>query len=81
MLAQYSLFQPGGALIPSVNNGTGFPDYTLTGFNIDIGGDIQAGDQLIFYARIRGANDGPDSFFLIPQAGSRPGSWARAFPA
>ena len=59
--------QPGGTLIPSQNNGTGFPDYTLTGFNIDVGTDIQAGDQLIFFARISGANDGPDSFFLIPQ--------------
>lgn len=67
VLAQYSLLQPGGALIPSQNNGTGFPDYTLNGFNINLGSDIQAGDQLIFYARISGANDGPDSFFLIPQ--------------
>ena len=67
VLAQFSLLQPGGALIPSVNNGTGFPDYTLSGFNITPGVDIQAGDQLIFYARISGANDGPDSFFLIPQ--------------
>jgi len=67
VLAQYSLLQPGGTLIPSQNNGTGFPDYTLSGFNIALGSDIQAGDQLIFYARISGANDGPDSFFLIPQ--------------
>jgi len=67
VLAQYSLLQPGGALIPSANNGTGFPDYTLSGFNIQLGTDIQAGDQLIFYARISGANDGPDSFFLVPQ--------------
>jgi hypothetical protein len=68
VLAQYSLLQPGGALVPSTNNGTGFPDYTLTGFNIDLGTDIQLGDKLIFYARISGANDGPDSFFIIPQA-------------
>jgi len=67
VLAQYSLLQPGGALIPSQNNGTGFPDYTLSGFDINLGTDIQAGDQLIFYARISGANDGPDSFFLVPQ--------------
>jgi len=67
VLAQYSLLQPGGTLIPSANNGTGFPDYTLSGFNIQLGTDIQAGDQLIFYARISGANDGPDSFFLVPQ--------------
>ena len=65
VLAQFSLLQPGGALIPSQNNGTGFPDYTLNGFNINLGTDIAAGDQLIFYARISGANDGPDSFFII----------------
>jgi len=68
VLAQYSLLQPGGALIPSQNNGTGFPDYTLSGFNIQLGSDIQLGDQLIFYARISGATDGPDSFFIQPQA-------------
>jgi len=67
VLAQYSLLQPGGTLIPSQNNGTGFPDYTLSGFDINLGTDIQLGDQLIFYARISGANDGPDSFFLVPQ--------------
>ena len=67
VLAQYSLLQPGGALLTNANNGTGFPDYTLSGFDIQLGVDIQAGDQLIFYARISGANDGPDSFFLIPQ--------------
>jgi hypothetical protein len=67
VLAQYSLLQPGGALIPSQNNGTGFPDYTLSGFDITLGDDIKLGDQLIFYARISGANDGPDSFFLVPQ--------------
>jgi len=65
VLAQYSLFQVGGAEILSQNNGTGFPDYTLSGFNLDRG-DILPGDQLVFYARISGANDGPDSFFLIP---------------
>lgn len=58
--------EPGGVLVPSQNNGTGFPDYTLTGFNIAVGSDIQLGDQLIFFARISGSNDGPDSFFLIP---------------
>ena len=68
VLAQYSLFQPGGAEILSKNNGTGFPDYTLSGFNITLGDDIKLGDQLIFYARISGANDGPDSFFIVPQA-------------
>ena len=49
----------------------------MTGFNIDLGTDIQLGDQLIFYARISGANDGPDSFFLIPSAGTRSHRWRR----
>jgi len=56
----------GPADIGSKNNGTGFPDYTLEGFNIALGSDISIGDQLIFFARISNASDGPDSFFLIP---------------
>jgi len=66
VLAAYSP-GPGGTPVPSQNNGTGFPDYTLSGFNIELGVDINAGDQLIFFARYSNANDGPDSFFLIPQ--------------
>jgi hypothetical protein len=58
---------PGGIAIPSLNNGTGFPDYTISGFDLNRG-DIAPGDQIIFFARITGANDGPDSFFLVPQA-------------
>lgn len=57
--------------VPSQNNGTGFPDYTLTGFDISVGGaggDVHAGDQLIFFARLDPQNDGPDSFFLTPTA-------------
>ena len=72
VLAQYSLFDLTGTPIPSANNGTGFPDYTLTGLTLDRG-DILPGDQLIFYARISGANDGPDSFFLIPNVQAVPG--------
>jgi hypothetical protein len=56
----------GPADIGSANNGTGFPDFTLDGFNISLGSDIMLGDQLIFFARISNASDGPDSFFLIP---------------
>jgi hypothetical protein len=54
--------------ILSQNNGTGFPDYTLGSFNITLGQDIHLGDQLIFFARISNASDGPDSFFLTPAA-------------
>ena len=50
-------------LIPDQNNGTGFPDYTLNGLSLQ---GVNPGDQLAFFARITGANDGPDSFFLIP---------------
>ena len=61
--------EPGGTLVPSQNNGTGFPDYTLSGFDINLGTDVHIGDQLIFFARLSNANDGPDSFFLIPNQG------------
>jgi len=68
VLAQYSLFEVGGTALVNANNGTGFPDWTLSGFDITLGQDIHVGDQLIFYARLSNANDGPDSFFLVPQA-------------
>jgi len=54
--------------IPAINNGTGFPDYTLTGFDITVGGDVHAGDNLIFFANMSNMNDGPDSFFFTPAA-------------
>jgi hypothetical protein len=58
---------PGGVPVLAPNNGTGFPDYTLTGFDINRG-DIRLGDQIIFFARWSNANDGPESFFLVPLA-------------
>jgi hypothetical protein len=67
VLSVYSL-APGGTALVNANNGTGFPDWTLSGFNIDLGTDIHAGDQLAFFARISNANDGPDSFFIQPLA-------------
>jgi len=56
----------GPADIGSQNNGTGFPDFILEGFDLNFGTDFVLGDQLIFFARISNASDGPDSFFLIP---------------
>jgi len=53
---------PGGYKIDPLNNGTGFPDYTLSGFSL-LG--INSGDRIGFFARITNANDGPDSFFLL----------------
>ena len=70
VLAAYTA---GPTAIPSVNNGTGFPDYTLTGFNIQLGTDIHAGDQIIFFERMTNLSDGPDSFFLVPTPAAVPG--------
>jgi hypothetical protein len=47
--------------VPDLNNGTGFPDYTLSGFTLN---GVNPGDQILFVARMSGLNDGPDSFFL-----------------
>lgn len=49
----------------NANNGTGFPDYTLSGFTLN---GINPGDEIIFAARMSGLNDGPDSFFIEPAA-------------
>ena len=46
-------------------NGTGFPDFFITGLSL---AGVNIGDRIGFYARISGATDGPDSFFLVPQA-------------
>jgi len=53
--------------LPTLNNGTGFPDYTISGFDIDRN-DIQADTQLAFLARWSNTSDGAESFFLVPQA-------------
>jgi len=64
VLAVYSP-GPGGTLLPAINDGTGYPDWTLSGFSL---AGINPGDTVGFFARITGANDGPDSFFLMPLA-------------
>jgi hypothetical protein len=51
--------------VPSFHNGTGFPDYTLSGLSLN---GVNPGDEIIFAARMTGLNDGPDSFFLEPAA-------------
>jgi hypothetical protein len=62
--------------VPDQNNGTGFPDYTLSGFNLT-NNDIHVGDTVLFLARMSNLNDGPDSFFIeaaptadVPEPGS-----------
>lgn len=47
----------------NANNGTGFPDYTLTGFTLN---GVNPSDVILFAARMSGLNDGPDSFFITP---------------
>jgi hypothetical protein len=58
-----------GTPLPTANNGTGFPDYVLTGFNIDRD-DLQPDSQIEFYARWSNASDGAESFFLVPTPGA-----------
>ena len=62
--------EPGGYLLTNANNGTGFPDYTFGKFTLALGTpQFEEGDQIAFFARISGANDGPDSFFIQPVPG------------
>jgi hypothetical protein len=51
--------------VPDINNGTGFPDYTISGLSLN---GINTGDTILFVARMSGLNDGPDSFFIEPAA-------------
>jgi len=67
VLAQYSLLDAVGTPLPTANNGTGFPDFLLTGFDIDRN-DINLGDSIVFFARWSNASDGAESFFLVPTA-------------
>jgi hypothetical protein len=81
--AVIAAFSPGlndGVLVPDVNNGTGHPDYTLNGLTM---AGLNLNHEYAFFARISGANDGPDSFFINalavpgPVAGvPEPGTWA-----
>jgi hypothetical protein len=67
--------EPGGVLLPSLNNGTGFPDYTLNGLTL---AGLDLTHEYAFFARISGANDGPDSFFIVPTPQAVPGPLAGA---
>lgn len=61
--------------VPSFHNGTGFPDYTLTGLTLN---GINKNDEIIFAARMSNLNDGPDSFFIEPAVAAVPGPIAGA---
>jgi hypothetical protein len=62
VLAAYQSPFDAGTPVPSFHNGTGYPDYTLGSFQLT---GAAAGHDILFFARISGANDGPDSFFLV----------------
>lgn len=68
ILADYN--PVGGTPLPTANNGNGFPDYLLTGFNIDRN-DILPGTQIEFYSRWSNASDGAESFFLVSAPGQQ----------
>jgi len=53
--------------LTTANNGSGFPDFLLTGFDINRN-DINIGDSIVFYARWSNASDGGEQFFLVPTA-------------
>jgi hypothetical protein len=73
------------AFLPDVNdgvdllagsNGTGFPDFTLNGLTTAV---IDPTHQYAFFARMTNTNDGPDSFFIVPNvAAAVPGPIAGA---
>jgi hypothetical protein len=74
VLAVFSPNPLDGQLLIAANNGTGFPDMTLSllgGSFINLS-NVDPNDQLMFFARITGANDGPDSFFIVPQVAAVP---------
>ena len=63
---------PGGYDIDPLNNGTGFPDYTISGFDLS---GVNVGDRIGFFARITNANDGPELVLPVGAAGTRPSGW------
>jgi len=63
VLASYVSGLGAGTPIGATANGTGFPDWTISGLTL---AGVNSGDQIMFFARMSGLNDGPDSFFLIP---------------
>jgi hypothetical protein len=63
VLASYTGGTPGN--VPDIANGTGFPDYTISGVGLNLS-NVALGDTVGFVALMSGLNDGPDSFFVEP---------------
>jgi hypothetical protein len=77
ILAAFSPSPLDGTPIPDTANGTGHPDYTLTGLTLQ---GLDLTHQFAFFARISDANDGPDSFFIVPNVAAVPGPIVGAGP-
>lgn len=74
VLAVFSPNPLDGQLLVAANNGTGYPDMTLSllgGSLINLS-NVDPNDQLMFFARVTGATDGPDSFFIVPSVTAVP---------
>jgi hypothetical protein len=71
VLASFTGGTPGN--VPDISNGTGFPDYTISGALLNLN-DVHVGDTILFVASMSGLNDGPDSFFVeaAPAAAQTP---------
>jgi len=54
-----------GISLLAPNNGTGFPDFQLTGLST---AGLIDNHQYAFFMRMTDTNDGPDSFFITPAA-------------
>ena len=54
--------------VPNSNNGTGFADYLLTGFDLSA---FSSSSTVQFNMKMSGLNDGPEQFFLV-DAGDAP---------
>lgn len=70
IIAAFSPSPLDGVLVPNTENGTGHPDYTLTGLTLQ---GLDLNHEYAFFARISGATDGPDSFFIVPNVAAVPG--------
>lgn len=68
ILSQYI----GPTPLPTNNNGSGFPDYVLTGFDINRN-DLNANSQIEFFARWNNTSDGAESFFIVATPAAVPG--------
>ena len=71
-------FLPGlddGIDLLAAQNGTGFPDFQLTGLTT---ANLDPTHQYAFFARMTNINDGPDSFFIVASVAAVPelSTWA-----